>query len=110
MTVRWYNGDNNYGQLMYQLASDALGTYKRRFNMDPQDQIYITIYGSSAAYHSTFPDVPEWSGGFSKYGGVEIVAIAPQDHNARFLSGDPARTLSRRALPVFARPGPALAG
>ncbi len=88
VTVRWYNGDNNYGQLMYQLASDALGTYKRRFNMDPREQIYITIYGSSGSYHSTFPDVPEWSGGFSKYGGVEIVAIAPQDHNSSIFIGE----------------------
>ena len=88
VTVRWYNGDAGYGNLMYQLAADTLATYKRRFNMDPQDQIYITIYGSSAAYHSTFPDVPEWSGGFSRYGGVEIVAIAPQDMNASIFIGE----------------------
>lgn len=88
VTVRWYNGDAGYGRLMYQLAADTLATYKRRFNMDPQDQIYITIYGSSAAYHSTFPDVPEWSGGFSRYGGVEIVAIAPQDMNASIFIGE----------------------
>lgn len=88
VTIRWYNGDNSYGNLMYQLAADTLGTYKRRFNIDPQDQIYITIYGSSASYHSTFPDVPEWSGGFSRYGGVEIVAIAPQDHNSSIFIGE----------------------
>jgi hypothetical protein len=88
VTVRWYNGDDGYGQLMYQLAADSLATYKRRFNMDPQQQIYITIYGSSAAYHYTFPDVPEWSGGFSKYGGIEIVAIAPQDMNASIFIGE----------------------
>lgn len=88
VTVRWYNGDNNYGNLMYQLAADTLATYKRRFNMDPQNQIYITIYGSSAAYHSTFSDVPEWSGGFSRYGGVEIVAIAPQDMNSSIFIGE----------------------
>ncbi|MBN9386430.1 MAG: hypothetical protein J0I20_00125 [Chloroflexi bacterium] len=88
VTVRWYNGDDGYGQLMYQLAADSLATYKRRFNMDPQQQIYITIYGSSAAYHYTFPDVPEWSGGFSKYGGIEIVAIAPQDMNSSIFIGE----------------------
>lgn len=107
VTVRWYNGDSTYGQLMYQLASDALATYKRRFNMDPQNQIYITIYGSSAAYHSTFPDVPEWSGGFSKYGGVEIVAIAPQDHNSSIFIGEGIpHELSHAALYQFLQ-GPA---
>jgi hypothetical protein len=88
VTVRWYNGDTAYGDLMYQLASDSLGTYKRRFNIDPTDQIYITIYGNSKAYYSTFPEVPSWSGGFSRYGGVEIVAIAPQDYNASIYIGE----------------------
>jgi hypothetical protein len=107
VTVRWYNGDDNYGNLMYQLAADTLGTYKRRFNMDPQDQIYITIYGSSASYHSTFPDVPEWSGGFSRYGGVEIVAIAPQDHNSSIFIGEGIpHELSHAALYQFLH-GPA---
>jgi hypothetical protein len=104
VTVRWYNGDGGYGSLMYQLAADSLATYKRRFNIDPTDQIYITIYGSSNSYHSTFPDVPSWSGGFSRYGGEEIVAIAPQDYSANVWIGEGIpHELSHAALYQFLR-------
>ncbi len=104
VTVRWYNGDGGYGSLMYQLAADTLATYKRRFNFDPTDQIYITIYGSSTAYHSAFPEVPSWSGGFSRYGGVEIVAIAPQDYNSSIFIGEGIpHELSHAALYQFLR-------
>lgn len=88
VTVRWYAGDDAYGSLMYQLAADTLATYKRRFNIDPYDHIYITIYGSGAAYRTAFPEVPAWSGGFARYGGIEIVAIAPQNHNAGIFIGE----------------------
>lgn len=104
VTVRWYNGDGGYGSLMYQLAADSLATYKRRFNIDPTDQIYITIYGSSNSYHSTFPEVPSWSGGFSRYGGEEIVAIAPQDYSANVWIGEGIpHELSHAALYQFLR-------
>ncbi|HEX2914378.1 MAG TPA: peptidase MA family metallohydrolase [Chloroflexia bacterium] len=107
VTVRWYDGDGSYGELMYRLATDTLATYKRRFNIDPTDQIYITIYGSDAAYHAAFPEVPSWSGGFSRYGGEEIVAIAPQGYNAGVFIGEGIpHELSHAALYQFLR-GPA---
>ncbi len=88
LTVRWYDGDEKYGSLMYQLGADTLGTYKRRFNIEPLQQIYITIYGSSQAYHAAFPEAPSWSGGLTRYGGVEIIVIAPQDLNASVFIGE----------------------
>ncbi len=107
VTVRWYAGDDSYGTLMAQLAADTLATYKRRFNIEPTDQIYITIYGSNGAYQTTFPEVPSWSGGFSRYGGIEIVVIAPQDHNASIFIGEGIpHELSHAALYQFLR-GPA---
>lgn len=104
VTVRWYAGDAGYGSLMYQVAADSLATYKRRFNFEPTDQIYITIYGSTAAYRTAFPEVPSWSGGFSRYGGVEIVAIAPQNYNSGIFIGEGIpHELSHAALYQFIR-------
>ena len=88
LTVRWYDGDDRYGDLMYQLGTDTLATYKRRFTIDPTQQIYITIYGSSQAYHTAFPEAPSWSGGLTRYGGVEIIVIAPQNLNASVFIGE----------------------
>ncbi|MEI6046299.1 MAG: peptidase MA family metallohydrolase, partial [Chloroflexota bacterium] len=80
VTVRWYSGDEAYGNLMYTLANDALATYKRRFSINPYEHIYISIYGSSKEYLQASPDVPSWSGGYALAERNEILAIAPQQH------------------------------
>jgi hypothetical protein len=88
VTVRWYNGDEDYGNLMYTLANDALATYKRRFSMSPYEHIYISIYGSSQEYFEASPDVPSWSGGYTLAERNEILAIAPQHQLASILIGE----------------------
>lgn len=108
VTVRWYSGDSSYGALMYQLAVDSLATYKRRFNMDTSEQIYISIYDSSSAFFQTFPGHPSWAGGFARYGGQEIVVISPQAQNEGVLIGEGIpHELSHAALFQFlGRPAP----
>ncbi len=88
VTVRWYNGNDDYGSLMYVLANDALATYKRRFNITTTDHIYISIYGSSQEYRDAAPDVPSWSGGYTLAERNEILAIAPQNRMANVLIGE----------------------
>lgn len=108
VTVRWYSGDDAYGALMYQLAADSLATYKRRFNMETTQQIYITIYDSRAAFFTAFPEHPSWAGGFARYGGQEIVVISPQAQNEGVLIGEGIpHELSHAALFQFlGRPAP----
>ncbi len=88
VTVRWYNGDEDYGNLMYVLANDALATYKRRFSIAPTEQIYVSIYGSSREYFEASPDVPSWSGGYALAERNEILAIAPQNRLASTYIGE----------------------
>jgi hypothetical protein len=89
ITVRWYSGDEDYGNLLYSLAADSLATYKRRFSISPTEHIYVSIYASSRDYFSAAPsDVPNWSGGYTLPYRNEILAIAPQHRLATTLAGE----------------------
>jgi hypothetical protein len=83
VTIRWYSGDNSYGNLMYNVATDSLATNEKRFNMIISDHIYISIYASDSDFFEAVDGrIPAWAGGVAYPETGEVLLIAALDSNA----------------------------
>ncbi|MEI7556924.1 peptidase MA family metallohydrolase [Candidatus Chlorohelix sp.] len=83
VTMRWYSGDNSYGNLMYNVAADSLATYEKRFNMAISDHIYVSIFASDRDFFDTVDGrIPAWAGGVAYPETGEVLLIAALDNNA----------------------------
>jgi|GEM_PF-3588924 len=80
VTVRWYSGDNGYGQQMFSLAQNSLAIYQKRYNMITTKPIYVSIYNSQKDFASAYDgQIPAWAGGVAYPDIGEISLIASQD-------------------------------
>ncbi len=80
VTVRWYSGDNTYGQQMFSLAQNSLLIYQKRYNMITTKPVYVSIYGSQKDFASAYDgQIPAWAGGVAYPDIGEISLIVPQD-------------------------------
>jgi hypothetical protein len=89
VVIRWYRGDSRYGQQMYNLAIETLLNLRKRFAVQVDQPIYLSVYATKAEFFQIAPaNTPNWAGGFANIERNEIALIAPQDSLATVRIGE----------------------
>jgi hypothetical protein len=79
VTVRWYAGDQAYGNTMFTLANDVLTSLEQRYNMVTTEQIYLSIFDNEQDFFEAVEGkIPPWAGGVAYPEINEILLVAPQ--------------------------------
>ncbi|HMR66259.1 MAG TPA: peptidase MA family metallohydrolase [Anaerolineae bacterium] len=80
LSLFWYNGDDSFGQALFDRANEALDTLEQDFGAVIENPIKIFIYGSqSDLLGAISASAQEWTGGqaFTEYG-VVVIGIRPE--------------------------------
>lgn len=75
----WYEGDDGFGQALFDRANDALDTLEQDFGAAIENQIKIFIYGNQQdLLNAIRAGSQEWTGGqaFTEYG-VVVIGVRP---------------------------------
>ena len=80
ITVRWYRGNDRFGQDLLAAVRDSAERLTRLQGVDLQYPLTIHVYGSQQELYEAVPGVPRWIGGISipEFDTV-IVGIEPKD-------------------------------
>ncbi|HEX2909738.1 MAG TPA: peptidase MA family metallohydrolase [Chloroflexia bacterium] len=81
LTVRWYQGDANFGQTALNKAQATVDRLSGLYKVQPDKPINITIYPDSRAMFTALPpNTQEWVGGQAiPELGTIVLAVAPGD-------------------------------
>ncbi len=88
VTVRWYRGDQRFGESLLASASEAIARMAAEQGIDLVRPVTAHVYGSQPDLYSALPGTPAWIGGISigEYDAI-LIPISPDD------SGDGQRAL-----------------
>jgi hypothetical protein len=77
--VVWYQGEQEFGREMLEIAVTGLARLEREMGVRPDGEVWITIYPSSAEVVEVVAHVPEWAGGvaFPEYSSM-IIGVDPR--------------------------------
>ncbi len=83
VTLRWYQGDANFGQAALNKATATIAKLGKLYNLIAKNAINITIYPDSRSMFTALPpNTAEWVGGQAiPTLGTIVLAIAPGDLN-----------------------------
>lgn len=79
VTVRWYQGDDNFGKATLNKALATIDKLGKLYKLEPKNPINITIYPDSRTMFTALPpNTAEWVGGqaFPSLGTI-VLSIAP---------------------------------
>jgi hypothetical protein len=79
VTLYWYEGDDQFGQLLFERANEALDTLQTDIGISLEDPIKIFIYGDQRDLMGAIrAGSQEWTGGqaFTDYG-VVVIGVHP---------------------------------
>ena len=83
LTLFWYEGDEDFGQALFERANNALDTLETDIGIALEDPIKIYIYGNHGDLLSALSVTSqEWTGGvaYTEYG-VVVIGISPGQLN-----------------------------
>jgi hypothetical protein len=77
--VVWYQGEQEFGREMLEIAVTGLNRLEREMGVRPDGEVWITIYPSSTEVVEVVAHVPEWAGGvaFPEYSSM-IIGVDPR--------------------------------
>ena len=78
LTVRWYEGNEQFGEEMFAEAKQSLARIAADFGVTQPPQVDLWFYPSALAVKEVIQNVPEWTGGvaFPEYG-ITVLGVAP---------------------------------
>ena len=79
LALGWYNGDNRFGETLFERANEALDTLEADFGASIENPIKIFIYGNQQELLDAMSaGAQEWTGGaaYTDYG-VVVIGIRP---------------------------------
>lgn len=81
LTVRWYQGDANFGQAAFDKARQTIDRLGRLYNIKPDRPMVVTLYPDSRTLFTVLPpNTQEWVGGQAAPElGTVVMAVAPGD-------------------------------
>lgn len=81
VTLRWIEGDLDFGRQMHSLAVFSLDYLSESLGVPATEEIFVTVYPDAAAVREAIINVPEWTGGvaFPRFNST-VVGIADGDH------------------------------
>ncbi len=79
VTVRWYQGDANFGQAALNKATSTIEKLSKLYKLEPKTPIILTIYPDSRTMFTALPpNTAEWVGGQATPSlGTIVLSIAP---------------------------------
>jgi hypothetical protein len=81
VTVRWYQGDANFGQTILNKASATIEKLNKLYSLTPKNPINITVYPDSRTLFTALPpNTAEWVGGQATPTlGTILLSLAPDN-------------------------------
>ncbi len=80
LVVRWYQGDDRFGQLIFDTATEALDQMIAESGRGLEQPVFVVIYPNKEDFASWHTYVDEWVGGQAFPAlGVTVEIIAPDD-------------------------------
>ena len=81
VTLRWVDGDLDFGRQMHEIAVLSLGYLSESLGATVAEELFVTVYPDAAAVQATIINVPEWTGGvaFPRFNST-VVGIAADDY------------------------------
>lgn len=78
LIVRWYEGNQQFGEEMFAEAERSLARIAADFGVAQLPQVDLWFYSSALAVKEAIQNVPEWTGGvaFPEYG-ITVLGVAP---------------------------------
>ena len=70
LAVSWYDGDQEWGQKMFDTGKEALAQLEERLGADITNQVRLVAFGNKSDFGSSFATMDDWVGGqaFSELG------------------------------------------
>lgn len=80
VTVHWYEGNNQFGNNMLELADESVERISADFGLDRPENLQLWLYPDSEAVREALVYVPEWTGGIAyPEQGTTILGVGPGD-------------------------------
>lgn len=78
VTVYWYLGDHNFGQLLLNEATDSLDRLENELGLPATEPVALWFYPTATDVRKVIFNVPEWAGGvaFPEYNAT-VLGVAP---------------------------------
>lgn len=83
LTVRWYQGDDSFGQAAFEKAQQTINRLSQLYQVKPDRPMVMTLYPDSRTLFTALPpNTQEWVGGQAAPElGTVVLAVAPGDMN-----------------------------